>query len=70
MSKAIMVAKFTSWNTSLSFLIGKTPKVTMWCGECRYEWSTRFRPIDFQNGYPKSCCPNCGQVNYVPLKVS
>jgi hypothetical protein len=70
MSNAIMVANFTCWSSSISTLFGKSPKVTMWCGKCSNQWATRFTPSNFAGGYPKSCCPSCGQVNYVPIKVS
>lgn len=68
--KPICVADFQMWNTSISMLWGKSPKVNMLCGNCHYSFSKRFEPIDFKNGYPKALCPNCSKVNYVPITVN
>jgi hypothetical protein len=66
----IRVKNFSAYNTSISFLWGKTPKVDMECGNCSYFFSKRFEPVDFRNGHPKAMCPSCSTVNYVPLSVN
>lgn len=65
----VRVKDFTCWSTSISFLFGKTPKVTMICGKCSHQFSKRFAPSDFRNGYPKAMCSNCLEINEVPLRV-
>lgn len=67
----VKVKGFETWNMSVSFLFGVTPKVTMICGECSYVFSKRFRQIDFQylRKYPQAICPACSVTDYVPLTV-
>lgn len=65
----VRVKHFSMWETSISMIWGKTPKVFMVCGSCSYSFSQRFSPIDFKSGHPKVLCPNCQTVNYVPIYV-
>lgn len=68
--KPVRVKDFETWNTSLSFLFGRTPKVTMICGKCSNAFSKRFQSIDFSgNKYPHAMCPSCHTVNYVPITI-
>lgn len=67
--KAIQVKYFEMWNTSITMLWGKSPKVNMVCGKCHFHFSKRFEPFDFRSGYPKVMCPSCHTVNYVPIQI-
>ncbi|MEM4994916.1 hypothetical protein WKH56_20340 [Priestia sp. SB1] len=68
--EAIRVKAYSMWNTSISTLFGKSPKVKMMCGNCEYVFSKRFEPIHFYKGYPKTLCPSCSRLNYVPIVVN
>jgi hypothetical protein len=65
--KEVQVKCFEMWKTSISILWGKSPKVNMICGECFYPFARRFDFADFRNGYPRTVCPDCHTVNYVPI---
>jgi hypothetical protein len=65
----VEVKYFEAWNTSISMLFSKTPKIHMICGKCDYPFSKRFDFKDFRNGYPRVMCPNCYTVNYVPIVI-
>jgi hypothetical protein len=67
--KPIKVKYFEMWNMSISMLFGKTPKVHMVCGKCSHYFSKRFNFSDFRDGNPKTLCPNCYTVNYVPIVI-
>lgn len=66
----VTVKYYEMWNTSITMLWGKSPKVRMICGNCDYSFSKRFEPIDFRTGYPKALCPCCHTLNTVPIMVS
>jgi DNA-directed RNA polymerase subunit RPC12/RpoP len=55
------------WNTSITTLWGKSPKVEMICGKCSYHFSKRFDLIEFKVGYPRVICPYCNTLNSVPI---
>lgn len=65
----VRVKAYSTFESSISFLFGKTPKVSMLCGSCSFQFSKRFSPIDFKNGHPHAMCPKCHTVNYVPISV-
>lgn len=68
--KEIHPKAFSTWNTSISFIFGKTPKVTIICGECYFQFSRRFQTQDF-NGRknPRALCPKCNSINVIPISV-
>lgn len=68
--KPIQVKSFEMWNMSIAMMWGKTPKVNMVCGDCSYHFSRRFGVEDFLNEYPKTLCPYCETVNYVPITIA
>lgn len=65
----VRVSSYECWDTSISLLWGKTPKVNMVCGKCKYHFSTIFSPIDFRKGHPQIMCPSCKTINYVPIYI-
>jgi hypothetical protein len=68
--KEVRVRNYSTWETSISLLFGKTPKVTMICGECDYQFSRRFEPIDFRGGkFPRVMCQRCQTINVVSIGV-
>jgi hypothetical protein len=56
---------FEGFNFSLLQLVGKGPKFTITCGECRVTFKQRI-PMTDNPGVP---CPHCGVVNVLPLEV-
>lgn len=67
--ESIPVKYYEMWNMSISTLWGKSPKVKMVCGKCSCSFSRRFKPIDFQNGFPNTLCPCCNTLNSVPITI-
>ena len=66
----IRVKNYEMWNTSITTLVGVSPKVNMVCGSCSYYFSKRFPISETAAGNPKAICPACGIVNYVPIMSS
>jgi phage FluMu protein Com len=66
--KEIMVSEFELYDSLLSVLITDSPTIKMTCGSCGYPFIKMFKRVDFKEGYPKTVCPNCIVVNFVPIK--
>lgn len=53
----------SGFNMSISMLFGKSPLLTIVCGNCQYTFQTRTPTID----YAKALCPACNCLNKLPL---
>lgn len=51
------------WQMSLMQLFGKTPKVTIVCGNCSYEFARRFDVSECKGQHPIAECPKCSAKN-------
>lgn len=65
--KEVKAKSYNGWNTSISMLFGKSPKINILCGECFSYFSVRFTPSDFSCGSPRAFCTNCGTRNIVSI---
>lgn len=61
--------RFEMYNTSLSMLFGKSPKISYICGRCNDYNETRMsiEAIDVNRPYAK--CKTCGAINRIPIKI-